>query len=98
MAAVMVRKQKEIVAAFRQAGAMTPTTAVTIGSIGVHDNLPFRKLRGHSVLREAGDGRFYLDDERWSAVREIRRRYAIAAILAGVSAVLIVLGIQMSLR
>jgi hypothetical protein len=77
-AAVMVHKQKKIVGALREAGATSADRAVPAATLAIHQGLAFRLLRGHGVLREAGDGRLYLDESRWEALRARRRRIALA--------------------
>jgi hypothetical protein len=79
-AAILIRREKEIVAAMRSAGATSPATAVTMQAIGMHERLAFRKLRQHAVLREATGDRFYLDEPSWEALRAMRRRIAVVMI------------------
>ncbi|MBI1798338.1 MAG: hypothetical protein HYR73_01465 [Candidatus Eisenbacteria bacterium] len=87
LAAVVILKERAIVAAFRDAGATSAATATTPAALGVHEGLAFRKLRRRAVLREAGQGLFYLDEQSWEALRRIRRQLAVAvAILALVAA------------
>ena len=76
-AAVMLLKEKHIVSAFRQAGATSPAAANTPAAIGVDERIAFQKLRRRAVLREAGPGRFYLDELNWEALRRMRRRMAL---------------------
>jgi len=78
--AIIVVKEKHMVAAFRDAGAMSPQTAVTPASIGVQEHVIFHRLRSRAVLREAGPGLFYLDDLSWQALRRVRQRMAIVAL------------------
>jgi hypothetical protein len=82
-AAVIVIKEKHIVAAFRGAGATDPERAIVPASIGVEERLAFRKLRRRGVLREAAPGTLYLDEASWEALRAMRRRVALIALLAG---------------
>jgi hypothetical protein len=70
-------KEKHIVAAFRGAGATSPPAAMTPASLGVQEHLAFAKLRRRAVLREAGAGRYYLDEPSWAALRSTRRRTAL---------------------
>lgn len=79
-AAAIIHKEKEIVANFRAANALTPAAARTPGSLGVNEGLAFRRLREHAVLREAEGGRLYLDEPSWQALRFIRRRIAMVLI------------------
>ncbi len=79
-AAVIVHKEKEIVAIFRDAAALTPASAKTPVMLGVHEGIAFRRLRGRAVLREAGQGRLYLDEPSWEALSAMRQRLAIMMI------------------
>lgn len=89
-AAVIVRKEKEIVNIFRGAGALSAERARDPEQLGVHQHLAFHRLVQRAVLRDAGDGRFYLDEMSWNALRNTRRRIAILA-LAVVAAAFVVL-------
>jgi transposase-like protein len=74
VAAVIVAKEREIVDAFRDAGAVSTVTARPLDQVGVDENIGFRRLRAHEVIREATPGRYYLDEGVWVAVRRTRRR------------------------
>jgi len=76
-AAAIIIKEKHIVEAFRQAGATSPGAAVSPDALGVHQRVAFRKLKAGAALREAGPGRFYLDEPSWEAMRSFRRRVAL---------------------
>ena len=88
VAAIIVAKEREIVDAFRDVGAVDAASAVSIDQVGIDENIGFRRLRDHEVIREAMPDRYYLDEGVWAAVQRTRRRIgltfvAIAAILAG---------------
>lgn len=74
IAAVIVRKERELVDLFRAAGATTPATARTLDEVGVHQAWPLSRLRRRAVVREAAPGRYYLDEEVWTAMRGMRQR------------------------
>src|SRR5689334_6862381 len=77
-AAVLLAKERHIVTAFERAGAVTPDRARAPGELGVDEQrLAWRRLRDRAIVREAGDGRYYLDVEVWQANRRLRRRMAI---------------------
>jgi hypothetical protein len=75
--AVILLKEKHIVAAFRRAGATSPAAAAAPAAIGVDERLAFQKLKRRAVLREARSGLFYLDEPSWEALRRMRRRMAL---------------------
>jgi hypothetical protein len=74
--AVILLKEKHIVAAFRRAGAISPSTAAAPATIGIDERLAFQKLKRRAVLREATPGLYYLDEPSWEALRSMRRRMA----------------------
>jgi hypothetical protein len=77
-AAVLLAKERHIVTAFERVGAVTPDRARTPDELGVDEQrLAWRRLRDRAILREAGDGKYYLDVEVWQANRRLRRRLAI---------------------
>ena len=53
VAAVIAAKERAIVEAFRDAGATALVTAVPLEQLGVEENVGFRRLRRHEVIREA---------------------------------------------
>jgi len=75
--AVMLAKERHIVAAFEQLGAVTPDRARTPDEVGVDQRLAWRRLREREIVRDAGDGRYYLDVDVWRATRRLRRRMAV---------------------
>jgi hypothetical protein len=76
VAAVMRRREMEVVDDFRAAGAISRETAQSYTAIGLGESLGLRRLRNRAVIREAAPGTFYLDEEVWVAVRRTRRRIA----------------------
>ena len=74
IAAVIRRKEREVVDDFRRAGATSPTTAKSLADIGLGDSWPVRRLHKRAVIREPEPGIMYLDEEVWAAVRQTRRR------------------------
>jgi hypothetical protein len=80
--AVLIAKERHIVLAFERAGAVTPERSRTPEEIGVDANrLAWRRLRERAIVRDAGEGRFYLDVEVWEANRRLRRRMAIVLLI-----------------
>ena len=80
VAAVIQRQEREIVDMFRGAGAMSAERARDPEELGVSHHLAFERLVRRAVLREAGDGKFYLDELSWNAVRSMRRRLVIVVL------------------
>ena len=92
IAAVMRRREREVVDDFRAAGATSRETAQSYTVIGLGQSLGLRRLRERAVIREAAPGTYYLDEGVWTAVRRTRRRIAtvflaiLALLLLGVLA------------
>src|SRR4051812_10618599 len=81
VAAVIQRQEREIVNTFRGAGAMSADRARDPDELGVRHHLAFERLVRRAVLRDAGDGKFYLDELSWNALRSLRRRLAVSLLL-----------------
>jgi len=76
--AVLIAKERHIVSAFERAGALTPEQSRTPEEIGVDDQrLAWRRLREREIVRDAGNGRYYVDLAVWEATRRLRRRMAL---------------------
>jgi hypothetical protein len=94
VAAIMARREREIVDAFRAAGATSPATAQSYTAIGLGDSLAIKRLRNRAVIRAASPDKYYLDEEVWAAVRRARRR--IATVIVSILAVLM-LGVALGI-
>jgi hypothetical protein len=90
IAAVIRRREHEVVDDFRRTGATSPTTAKSLEDIGLDDSWPLRRLRRRAVIREPEPGIMYLDEEVWAAVCQTRRR---AALIFGSVLILLTIGI-----
>lgn len=75
-AAVLIRKEQELVEHFKQAGAVSPSSARSSSDLGVHERLAWSRLASHEVIREAAPGTYYLDEPAWVALGQRRRRMA----------------------
>ena len=85
--AVIMRREREVVTAFRVAGATSPVHALPLHSLSVDDGIGFRRLFARAVIREAHPGAFYLDEGVLTAVRASRRR--VMLIVTGVLAIIV---------
>ena len=84
IAAVIIRKEREVMDLFREVGATSPAAARTFADIGVEQAWPLSRLRRRAVIREAAPGRYYLDEEVWTAISGMRRRMIL--VIAGMVA------------
>ena len=72
---ILLIKERQVVDAFMRAGATSVERAVLPSDLAVDlGRVGGRRLVERAVLREAGDGRYYLDLLGWEAVRRHRRR------------------------
>ena len=78
-AAIIIKREKDLVEHFRRAGATTPQTAQSPDALGVDDdNMIWRLLVKGAVIRAGADGAYYLDEPSWEAMGLRRRRLAVA--------------------
>ena len=85
-AAVILRKERDIVSIYRGAGAVSADRARSPEELGIPRRLVFDRLVRRAVLREAGNGRYYLDEPSWEALRGIRHRVVIIVLILAVAA------------
>ena len=74
--AILIRKEKDLVEHFKQAGAMSPSSAKSSSDLGVHERLAWSRLLRDAVILEAAPGIYYLDESAWVALGQKRRRVA----------------------
>ena len=79
--AVIHRQEQDIVNEFRGVGATSPDRARDPQELVLGHQLAFDRLARRAVLRDAGEGRYYLDELSWEAFRSLRRRMAIVMLL-----------------
>ena len=77
VAALLRRREQEVIDDFRAAGATSPDRAQSYQAVGVGDSLAIKRLRNRAVIRESAPGVYYLDEEVWAAVVRTRRRLVI---------------------
>jgi len=80
VAAAMARRERDIIEAFRRAGAISQEKAVTPAALCIDEGMVFSRLRRRAVIRDGAPGLLYLDEPSWTALRGIRRRLALIAI------------------
>jgi hypothetical protein len=74
VAAIMRKREREVVDDFRAASALSPSTAQSYTAVGLGHSLALKRLHDRAVIREAAPGVYYLDEEVWAAVRRTRKR------------------------
>jgi hypothetical protein len=91
--AIMRRREREVVDDFREAGALSTSTAQSYTAIGLGHSRALKRLQDRAVIREAAPAVYYLDEEVWAAVRRTRRRLAIVMLIVVLTLFVISLGI-----
>lgn len=82
-AAAIMRKERQLVDHFRGIGAVSADTARTLAQLGVDQNIGWRRLVDHAVLRSTPAGTWYLDEPSWMALGRMRRRLALVIAVMG---------------
>jgi hypothetical protein len=94
VAAILRKREQDVIDDFRAAGATSPDRAQSYTAIGLGDSLAIKRLRNRAVIREAAPDTYYLDEEVWSAVVRTRRRLVITLLsVVAVMALGVLLGI-----
>ena len=79
---IMLIKERQIAEAFMRAGATSVSSAVHPGDVAVDlASIGGRRLLGRAIVREADEGRYYLDLPAWEALRRHRLRVLFAILL-----------------
>ena len=91
-AAIIIRREKEIVDRFRSMGASSPETARSAAQLEADPGIAWRRLIDHAVVRSTPAGLYYLDEPSWRALQRLRHRLALVfgliAIFIGIGAFL----------
>jgi hypothetical protein len=90
----ILRKERHVVEHFRQAGAVSPSTAKRLDDLHERLGLALRRLRTRAVIREAEPDHFYLDEEVWHALGRTRRRVSLAVLALIVLLIVAVFGVS----
>ncbi|HJP58461.1 MAG TPA: hypothetical protein VJ865_00610 [Gemmatimonadaceae bacterium] len=77
VAAILRKREQDVIDDFRAAGATSPDRAQSYTAIGLGDSLAIKRLRNRAVIREGAPGQYYLDEEVWAAVIRTRRRLVV---------------------
>jgi hypothetical protein len=81
-AAIIIKREKDLVEHFRRAAATNPQAAQSSGALGVEEgNFVWRRLVADAVIRPGAAGTYYLDEPSWEATGRRRRRLAIVALV-----------------
>lgn len=84
IAAVIISREKDMVAHFVQQRATSASTAQSLEALRVENNMIFRRLENRAVIRQGSGGRYYVDELSWQAVRSARRRLVVVVLLIAI--------------
>ncbi|MBU0518894.1 hypothetical protein KJ564_08170 [bacterium] len=87
-AAIVAKQRREIIQAFRNAGATSAETAQTLETLGLHNSVILTVQKARGVLVEAGEGRFNLDEKRTAEVAAKRRKLVLSLLVVMIIAIL----------
>lgn len=89
-AAIIIRRERELVDHFRRAGATSPHTAQTLAALGVEQRFAWDRLVDGAVIRAGATGTFYLDEQSWEALRRRRQMIAVGIAILMISLAVLV--------
>lgn len=89
MAAILIKRERQLVDHFRRAGATTPGAARSPDELGVATRLAWERLVRRAVIREGAPGKYYLDEPSWEAQRALRRRVGVVMLVIGLMVVIL---------
>ena len=76
-AAVIIIRRKRLVRRFREAGAVDREHAVTLEVVGERPSWIFEQMARRGVFLEAGEGRYYMDEQAALEFLQRARRRAL---------------------
>ncbi|MEV8520672.1 hypothetical protein ABZR86_12820 [Dyella marensis] len=89
LTAMMLRAQRAIVHRFEEAGATSTESARGAEELKLTPGIAWYQLVERGVLRCPGEGRYFLDRERWELVSSRRRHHAWVMVVAVVALLLL---------
>ncbi len=93
-AAIIIKRERDLVDHFRRAGATSPQTAQSPAALGVETRLAWDILVNGAIIRTGASGTFYLDEPSWEAMGRRRRRLAIViAVFVMIVAIVVAIGV-----
>ena len=84
-AIILAQREQDLIDLFLRERAVSLETARSLPAMHVDADRALRGLQSRAVIREGAPGTFYLDEARWLAVRQGRRRMIMALLCIGVA-------------
>jgi hypothetical protein len=88
-AAIIIRREKDLVAHFRSHGAIDAAHAMTPAALGVEQRMAWEILHRRAIIRDGAPGTFYLDEPSWEAAGRRRRKIALVVLAVALTFALI---------
>ena len=92
-AIIIAQREQDLIDHFLRERAVSLETARSLPAMHVDADRALRGLHSRAVIREGAPGTFYLDEARWLAVRQGRRRMTMALMCIGVAVALAVVAL-----
>ncbi|MEO6076960.1 MAG: hypothetical protein ABIP56_09160 [Dokdonella sp.] len=92
--AAIAAKRRRLIRHFQHMAAFNELSAIAEETIPRPGFRLLNRLKDQGVIRTAPNGNLYLDQARWEETRSERRRYAFIAVIAALTASLIVWAIS----
>ena len=83
-AIIIAQREQDLIDHFVRERAVSLETASSLPTMHVDADRALRGLQSRAVIREGAAGMFYLDEARWRAVRQGRRRVVMALVCLGI--------------
>ena len=93
-AAVTIMARKRLLTRFREVGATSPEAAMPIIGMRLIERRQFERMRQAGAVRDAEDGRFWLDEPTATAWVSSRRKRAAVAVAGTLAAGLVAFGLS----
>ena len=86
-AAVIIAKEKHLIAHFRRADALSPANAKSVTELGVDTGRAWSVLQRRAIIREASQGLYYLDESAWLVHDKRRKRIVMTVVIIALALV-----------
>lgn len=91
VAILVARKERDLVALFKQSRVTSSAKAQSLVALGVQDDAVLRRLRNRAVIREGAPGVYYLDEPSWDVLNQFRHRMVVVVLLLALATAIIAL-------
>ncbi|HEX5132317.1 MAG TPA: hypothetical protein VFX92_07510 [Candidatus Krumholzibacteria bacterium] len=79
--AAVARRRRQILTAFRNAGATAPDRAVAETALDIRGDLLYRSMEKRGIIKKTAGGKVYLDERAEEEAQRVRRLIVAALLL-----------------